>query len=76
MEASGISLVNETTLTIIRNYCNLVRREIGKEQRVKVPQQKRNSKPYWPRVMRRASRGARRSVDRGACRPAMEPRKQ
>src|SRR3979411_2924365 len=39
------------------------------------PQQKRNSKPDWPRVMRSAPRGARRSVDRGACRPAIEPRK-
>ena len=38
------------------------------------PQQERSSKPDWPRVMRSASRGARRSVDRGSCRPAMEIR--
>jgi hypothetical protein len=49
----------------------------GDRQRakVKVLNRKRNSKPDWLRVMRSASRGARRSVDRGACRPAIEPRK-
>ena len=42
---------------------------------MKVLNRKRNSKPDWLRVMRSASLGARRSVDRGACRPAIEPRK-
>ena len=42
---------------------------------MKVLNRQRNSKPDWLRVMRSASRGARRSIDRGACRPAIEPRK-
>ena len=43
-----------------------VRREIGKEQRVEVSNRKRSSKPNWPRVMRSASRGARRALVRPA----------
>src|SRR6476620_2752779 len=33
------------------------------------------TEPHRPRVMRRCPRGHRRSVDRGAHRPAIEPRK-
>lgn len=40
------------------------------------PSQQRCSEPCCPRVMRWASRGAQRSVDRGTCRPAIEPRKK
>ena len=40
------------------------------------PSQQRYSEPCCPRVMRVASRGATRSVDRGTCRPAIEPRKK
>ena len=42
---------------------------------MKVPDSEGRSDPRCPRVMRGASRGATRSVDRGACRPAIEPRK-
>jgi hypothetical protein len=38
--------------------------------------QERSSEPPWLRVMRRCSRGCRRSVDRGERRPAIEPRSQ
>jgi|GEM_PF-922316 len=40
------------------------------------PSQQRCSEPCCPRVMCGASRGAVRSVDRGTCRPAIEPRKR
>jgi hypothetical protein len=40
---------------------------------VRVVQGRRSESP-WPRVMRRRSRGRRRSVDRGTCRPGIEPR--
>lgn len=40
------------------------------------PSQQRRSEPCCPRVMRVASRDATRSVDRGTCRPAIEPRKR
>ena len=40
------------------------------------PSQQRCSEPCCPRVMRWTPRGARRSVDRGTCRPAIEPRKK
>src|SRR5713101_5051178 len=40
------------------------------------PLQRRFSRPHWPRVMRRRPARAWRSVDRGARRPAIEPRKR
>lgn len=43
---------------------------------MKVPDSRRFSESRCPRVMRCALRGTRRSVDRGACRPAIEPRKR
>jgi hypothetical protein len=42
---------------------------------VKVPMMKRVANSHYPRVMRGVPRGTRRSVDRGADRPAIEPRK-
>lgn len=41
---------------------------------MKVPDSRRSSESRCPRVMRCAPRGTRRSVDRGAYRPATEPR--
>jgi hypothetical protein len=41
---------------------------------VKVHRDVRNSKPHRPRAVRRHSRGCSRSVGRGTCRPAIEPR--
>jgi hypothetical protein len=42
---------------------------------VKVPCDEGSSDPHRPQVMRSDPRGSRRSVDRGAHRPAIEPRK-
>ncbi len=46
------------------------RREEGDERAL----HRRASDPRWPRAMRRRPQGRRRSVGRGTCRPAIEPR--
>ncbi|MCO2666789.1 hypothetical protein A8H29_33740 [Burkholderia cenocepacia] len=55
-------------------YPYSVRRETGRDQGVKVPDIARTSDSRFPRVMRGQPRGGLRSVDRGADRPAIEPR--
>ena len=45
----------------------------GEMQRMKEPDDERSSEPHQPRVMRRHPQGWGRSVDRGKCRPAIEP---
>jgi hypothetical protein len=44
------------------------------EERDENARHRRSSDPRWPRVMRWRPARAQRSVDRGTCRPAMEPR--
>ena len=44
------------------------------EERDENARHRRSSDPRWPRVMRWRPVRAQRSVDRGTCRPAMEPR--
>lgn len=53
-----------------------VRRENRKEGADERAVRGRSSKPPWPRVMRRQSRGCMRSVHRGKRRPGIELRKQ
>ena len=44
------------------------------EERDENARHRRSSDPRWPRVMRWCPVRAQRSVDRGTCRPAIEPR--
>src|SRR6266498_5392899 len=44
------------------------------EERDENARHRRSSDPRWPQVMRWRPARAQRSVDRGTCRPAMEPR--